>query len=49
VQTVAEVQNPQFNIKREHLSHTLFELNVYPEKHAVQTEQLEQVEQAVII
>ena len=49
VQTVAEVQSPQFRIKSEHLSHTLLELKVYPEMHDVQLEQLIQVEQAYII
>ena len=49
VQTVAEVHSPQFKIKREHLSHTLLELNIYPEKHVVQLEQDEQVEQKLMI
>jgi hypothetical protein len=49
VQTVAEVQRPQFKIKREHLSHLLLELKVYPEKQVVHEEQDEQVEQKSII
>jgi hypothetical protein len=49
VHTVADVQSPQFKSKREHLSQILLESKVYPEKHEIQFEQLEQVEQAGII
>lgn len=49
VQTVSEVQSPQFSIKSEHLSQLLLESKVYPEKHAIQVVQDEQVEQARII
>lgn len=48
VQVVAEEQSPQFSIKSEHLSQSLLELKVYPEKHVMQFEQEEQVEQACI-
>jgi hypothetical protein len=45
VQTVAEVQKPQFKSSLEQLWQTPAKSKVYPEKHAVQIEQDEQVEQ----
>jgi hypothetical protein len=45
VHTVAELQKPQFKSTLEQLSQTPARLKVNPEKHVVQLEQDEQVEQ----